>query len=266
LDYVVFSYVTANGDGFERNWQWITYDGVKWYVMPYDLDCIFGNMWQGTFFFPPEVFWYFAQYDHLHNTGPILFFLNYYKQEIVERYKDLRYSGQISCELFMQHFRSWYGRFGEEGYSLEYDRWPDSPCNGETILSPNWTTSDQDWLNYTWDDYYSFGEFDKTRSYKAGDKCTYGDRIWTATGTTQGVKPYIQLAHTDNFERLENYINRKIELLDVYFGYDRESYEVGIKNFEANKQTDKAHKVIRAGHLYIIKDGKTYSPDGKRVK
>ena len=27
-----------------------------------------------------------------------------------------------------------------------------------------------------------------------------------------------------------------------------------------------AHKLIRTGHLYIIKDGKTYSPDGKRVR
>lgn len=269
LDYVVFSYVTANGDGFERNWQWITYDGVKWYVMPYDLDCIFGNMWQGTFFFPPEVFWYFARYDHLHNTGPITFFLNYYKQEIVERYKDLRYSGQISCESFMQHFRSWYERIGEEGYSLEYDRWPNSPCNGETILSPNWTTSDQDWLNYTWDDYYSFGEFDKTRSYKAGDKCTYGNRIWTATGTTQGVKPYIQLAHTDRFERVENYISRKIELLDEYFDYDRESYEVGIENLASDTSSTGhffARKVIRGKHLYILKDNEIYSVDGKRVE
>ena len=25
-------------------------------------------------------------------------------------------------------------------------------------------------------------------------------------------------------------------------------------------------KIIRDGHLYIIKDGKTYNPDGKRVK
>ena len=268
VDYVVMSYVTSNGDGFQKNWQWITYDGMKWYVMPYDLDCIFGNMWQGTFLFPADVFWYFARYDHMHNTGPMLFFQKYYKQDIAERYKDLRYSGQISCEPFMQYFLSWYERIGKEGYDLEYGNWPNSPCNGQSVISPNWTASDSDWLIYTWDDYYSFGEFDKTRSYKAGDKCTYGDRIWTATTQTQGTAPYTKLAHTDSMERLENYINRKLELLDGFFGYDRKTYEDGLNDILSETEYSSAHarKYMKDGHLYIIKSGKTYSFDGKRIE
>ena len=262
------SYVTSNGDGFERNWQWITYDGVKWYVMPYDLDCIFGNMWLGTFFFPPEVFWYYARYDHMHNTGPMLFFLNYYKQEIADRYKDLRYSGQISCESFIRHFHTWYERVGKEGYSLEYSKWPDSPCNGESVISPNWTTSDQDWLTHSWDDYYNIKEYDKHRTYQAGEKCSLGDRIWTATTQTLGIAPYTKLAHTDSMERVENYINRKLELLDGFFGYDRKTYEDGITDISENEESSPAlaRKFLKDGHLYIIRDGKTYSIDGKRMK
>ena len=64
-DYVVMSFVTSNGDGFQKNWQWITYDGMKWYVMPYDLDCIFGNMWRGTFLFPADVFWFYKKYNQI---------------------------------------------------------------------------------------------------------------------------------------------------------------------------------------------------------
>ena len=43
IDYILFSNVIWNEDGFWKNWQYITYDGNKWFIMPYDLDCIFGS-------------------------------------------------------------------------------------------------------------------------------------------------------------------------------------------------------------------------------
>ncbi|MBR0070540.1 MAG: CotH kinase family protein, partial [Synergistaceae bacterium] len=46
-DYMIFSDVVKNSDGFGKNWQWFTYDGVKWYVGAYDLDMSFGGHWQG---------------------------------------------------------------------------------------------------------------------------------------------------------------------------------------------------------------------------
>ena len=266
-DYVVMSFVTSNGDGFEKNWQWITYDGTKWFVMPYDLDCILGNMWQGTFLFPADVFWYYAKYDNVHKTGPIYYFMRYYGQDVADRYKELRYADVISCSSIMNHFLSWYERVTDEGYNLEYTKWPNSPCNGQSIVSPNWTTSDSYWLTYTWEDYYAFGEFNKARSYNAGDKCTYGGRIWTATTQTQGIAPYTKLAHTDSMERLKSYIDRKLELLDGFFGYDRKTYEVGLNDIPSETEDSSAHvrKYMKDGHLYIIKDGKTYSIDGKRI-
>ena len=263
IDYVVMSYVTSNGDGFEKNWQWFTYDGTKWYVQPYDMDCIFGNMWQGTLLFPAEIFWYYSNYDKITMTGPVFHLLRYYKKDIASRYKALRNSGQISCDSFMNHFISWYNRFSGDGYDLEYNKWPDSPCNGESVISSNWTTSDTEWITHSWDDIYSIAAYDNTRSYLQGDKCTLEDRIWTATQTTQGVRPYTKLAHTDNIERVKNYISRKIELLDKFFCYDPN--DVGIQKPITNERQD-ARKVIRDKHLYIIKDNETYSVDGKRVE
>jgi len=63
-------------------------------------------------------------------------------------------------------------------------------------------------------------------------------------------------------------IRTLVEAMNKVCAYpcDPDIIEVGIENLEANNQTDKARKVIRAGHLYIIKDGKTYSIDGKRIK
>jgi len=262
IDYIVMSYVTSNGDGFEKNWQWFTYDGVKWFVQPYDMDCIFGNMWQGKFLFPAETFWYYHNYDKMIRTGPINYFLEYFGEDIASRYRELRRSGQISCSSIMNHFHSWYERITPEGYDLEYNKWPDSPCNGESVINPEWTTSDSYWLEYTWDGYYRLEAYDNTRTYQAGDRCTSNDRIWTATTTTIGIPPYTKLAHTDNLERVESYVSRKIELLDGFFDYN--PIDDGIKEPPSDNQPA-TRKVIRDKHLYIIKDGETYSIDGKKI-
>ena len=36
IDYTIISDIVGNFDGFWKNWQWITYDGVKWFVCLYD--------------------------------------------------------------------------------------------------------------------------------------------------------------------------------------------------------------------------------------
>ena len=160
----------------------------------------------------------------------------------------------------MNHFHSWYEQITLEGYDLEYRKWLDSPCNGESVINPEWTTSDSYWLAYSWGDYYNLEAYDNNRTYQAGDKCTSNDRIWTARTTTTGIPPYTRLAHTDNLERVESYVSRKIELLDEFFGYN--PIDVGIKEPPSDKQPA-ARKVIRDKHLYIIKDGKAYSADGR---
>ena len=62
LDYVVFFYFTANGDGSLKNWQWFTYDGVKWMVTPYDMDqCLglglYGQVRPSSFLLDLQVLW-----------------------------------------------------------------------------------------------------------------------------------------------------------------------------------------------------------------
>lgn len=46
IDYLITCDVLRNTDGFADNWQWVTYNGVKWYVCLYDVDNILGNHWQ----------------------------------------------------------------------------------------------------------------------------------------------------------------------------------------------------------------------------
>ena len=122
----------------------------------------------------------------------------------------------------------------------------------ETIVNPGWETED-DWENFN-----QYPVFSKEVTYQAGDKCTDRYRIWTATATTKGIRPYKQAGQIDSQERTEEWIRGRIALLDNYFSYDPDHVNAPT----ANKQPA-TRKVIRDKHLYIIKDGKAYSADGR---
>lgn len=257
-DYIVHSYVTNNYDGHWKNWQWFTYDGTKWYVEPYDLDCTFGHHASGLVLLTPEWNHHIGThyYEFPVNAGMQKFFLKYYFDEIKDRYEALRNNQLVDVQRYLSYFKNWMDRIGQEGFDLEYAKWNASPCIMETIVNPNWETED-DWENFN-----QYPVFSKDATYHAGDKCTDRYRIWTATATTKGVTPYKQMGQVDSMERLEEWIRGRISLLDEYFSYDPN----GMKEPSSDKQNANARKVILAGHLCIIKDGKIYSVEGKRKK
>ncbi|MBO5592078.1 MAG: CotH kinase family protein [Prevotella sp.] len=257
-DYIVHSLVTNNYDGHWKNWQWFTYDGVKWYVEPYDLDCTFGHHDSGTIIFPPE--WNSLYCSHFYqfpvNAGIQKLFLEYFFENIKNRYIELRVKKLIDGDRYSQYFRNWAERIGEEGYEMEHTKWGNSPCFIETVVNPNWETEDN------WENYGSYPTYSPDSTYHTGDRCKVAYRIWTATGTTKGVRPYKQIGQVDSQERIENWIKERILLLDEYFSFDPDR----ITDLASDKQKVDTRKVILAGHLYIIKNNETYSIDGKRVK
>ena len=255
-DYYVHSIVTNNYDGHGKNWQWFTYDGIKWYVEPYDLDCTFGHHASGDVIMPPE--WNCSTGERYYQfqgaSGIQSLFRKYFSDAIKERYVTLRGKQLIDAERYSDYFRAWVDRIGQEGFNMEYAKWKESPCILETIVNPNWETED-DWENFN-----QYPVFSTDVTYQAGDRCTDRHRIWTATATTKGVRPYKQVGQVDSIGRVDEWIRERISLLDGYFSFDPN----GIKELPSDKQTrTNARKVIRAGHLYIIKDGKVYSADGK---
>ena len=257
-DYIVHSLVTNNYDGHWKNWQWFTYDGVKWYVEPYDLDCTFGHHDSGTIIFPPE--WNSLYCSHFYqfpvNAGIQKLFLEYFFENIKNRYIELRVKKLIDGDRYSQYFRNWAERIGEEGYEMEHTKWGNSPCFIETVVNPNWETEDN------WENYGSYPTYSPDSTYHTGDRCKVAYRIWTATGTTKGVRPYKQSGQVDSQERIETWIKERILLLDEYFSFDPDR----ITDLTSDKQKVDTRKVILAGHLYIIKNNETYSIDGKRVK
>lgn len=71
IDFIIYGLVTSNIDGFGKNVQLFTYDGVKWFVAPYDLDETFGISWVGSFLFPPEWSWISADYRMNESTNKV---------------------------------------------------------------------------------------------------------------------------------------------------------------------------------------------------
>lgn len=257
-DYYVHSIVTNNYDGHGKNWQWFTYDGTKWYLEPYDVDATFGHHASGVMLLPPE--WNVHTGKHFYefegNSGIQKLFLKYFFDDMKDRYITLREKHLIDVERYTSYFRQWMDRFGSEGYNLEYTKWGNALCIRGTIVNPNWETEDN-WENFT-----QYPVYSEDVTYHAGDKCTLIFRIWTATATTKGVRPYDIYGHVDSLEKTGGWINGRIELLDQYFSYDPDS----IKKTPPNWYATKARKVIRAGHLYIIKGDRIYTPDGKIIE
>lgn len=214
VNYLVFSTVTNNYDGYTKNWQWLTYDGDKWFVAPYDLDCTFGNYHVGTFLFPPQYSYVDSDYTFdLSRRGIATWFWDYYFEEISKRYAELRDAGIIDPAHISQLLHAWHDRIGDAQYEAEWRAWPDCLCIGETVTNEGWEAVER------WENYYHVAEWKEATTYQCGDSCRLGERIWIATAAVTGVKPYSQLGYTDSLERLDNWIGRRIALEDGYFGY-----------------------------------------------
>lgn len=119
IDYLIFSDVVSNYDGFRKNWQWLTYNGAKWAVAPYDLDGIIG--WNGWSEQSPDS-------ERFGNTLdlPTGWVIKYFDTELCERYKELREKVLISTNIFGL-LRNWSSRIGASNYDKDLSKWPQTP-------------------------------------------------------------------------------------------------------------------------------------------
>ena len=94
IDYMIFSALVQNSDGFGKNYILTTYDGVKWWYNAYDLDAVFGNHWTGGHYYPiNQERTSFAGQNDLIRLHHLIY--SYSKDKLIARYKELR-SGILS--------------------------------------------------------------------------------------------------------------------------------------------------------------------------
>ena len=115
IDYIIFSQVTGNQDGYIKNWQLFTYDGIIWAVGAYDLDGTWG--WDSWNFVNPFSTWGGT------GTMPIAMMVDNYKSEIKARYAELRNMGIITLDKIMQPLYNYVKVIGIDYYDKEYEKW-----------------------------------------------------------------------------------------------------------------------------------------------
>lgn len=230
MDYLSLALVQANYDAFRKNWQWFTYDGKKWFLAPYDVDCVFGIQFHGTYSLDARYSNYLDDYKMraLTKDGPCNWFFEYYFDDLKKRYAQLRNSGVLTAEHIMEYIYDWQERVGQEMYDKEFKAWPESYCINEMIPNTHWSTTD-DWTGYE-----NVPDYSWSKNYVAGDKVWYRWRIWTATGSSKGEKPGKQLGYLESVSRIHEWIGRRFELEDDYLGYSpaaQSSYTLTIPSF-----------------------------------
>ncbi len=142
IDYIIFSNLIQNVDGWGGNWQWTTWDGVKWNPNPYDLNASLGLDPYGLIATSPV--------ESVSSGAIAAYVYKYYITEIKDRYKYLKNSKIISLDNIIGLFYSWIKRIGTDNYANEFKKWNSTPSQRES------------YLNY---EYWDVSEGPKTTSY-----------------------------------------------------------------------------------------------------
>ena len=135
IDYIIFSNLIQNADGWGGNWQWTTWDGVKWNPNPYDLNASLGLDPYGLIANSPN--------EKVSSGAIAAYVYKYYTTEIKDRYKYLKSSKIISIDNIIGLFYSWIKRIGTDNYANEFKKWNSTPSQRKSYLnSEYWDVSE----------------------------------------------------------------------------------------------------------------------------
>ena len=231
VDYVILSDLIKNTDGFEKNWQWFSYDGVKLYVGLYDCDQSFGSKDHGYSISEP-----LSTHVSSFIKRPEGFIVNYYQEELSNRYKELADKGIINANNIFGLLKDWCLRIGTDFFKEEYRKWNDSPCIADSIVrSEYWNVVKDTNGNIQ----TSLSEtFDATNAYNVGDKVSFGMNEQMGYFNFVCIKateplavnvphevsiysPIKQYKHCDNIYRVEKWIVQNLKNMDILYNYSR---------------------------------------------
>lgn len=231
VDYVIFSDIVRNGDGFSKNWQWFTYDGVKWWVGLYDCDCTFGGFFTGDQIKNPIT-------DHLNTSTnlPNGFITKYYAAELINRYKYLADNGIVSADNIYSLIQDWCMRIGTDFFKEEYKKWADSPCIADSVVRSEYWEVILDGNGNPQTD--TSETFDATQAYNVDDEVSFGinnqmgffkykcikSTAPLSTNTPHEISAYSPISsfkHCDNIYRVQKWIEQNTLNMDKVYNYIR---------------------------------------------
>lgn len=231
IDYMIVSDLIKNTDGFNKNWQWLTYDGKKWYVGLYDCDMSFGGHFMGN-----QITDVLTKHVDTSLLRPNGYITKYYEQELNDRYKKLADLDIASSANIFSLLRDWTMRIGTEFFKEEYKKWRDSPCIADSIVNSNyWEVIYDEEGNPQTDTQETF---DATHAYNIDDVVSFGISASMGYFKYKCIKPTTALdtniphsestycpiktfKHCDSIYRAQRWIEKNTENMDKLYNYIR---------------------------------------------
>lgn len=231
IDYLITIDILRDIDGLKKNWQWFTYNGIKWWVGLYDCDCVFGGMHLGNMLYSPIN-------SHLGNDLqlPTGFILKYYNDVLEKRYAQLADAGIISAGNIFSLLQDWCMRIGTDFFKEEYKKWADSPCIADSVVRSEYWEAVLDGSGNPQTD--TSETFDAAHAYNVGDVVSFGlnaqmgyfkYKCIKATSalsantphTVSAYSPISEFKHCDNIYRVQKWIELNTSNMDKVYNYTR---------------------------------------------
>lgn len=231
IDYQIVSDLIRNSDGFRKNWQWFTYNGVKWWVGLYDCDMSFGGHFQGN-----QIKDVLTEHIYADTYRPNVYVIKYYSDEMEKRYKFLADKNIISAENIFNILRDWTMRIGTDFFKEEYEKWKDSPCISDSIVrSDYWEVVKDEYGNPQTE---ASETFDASKAYLIGESVTFGLNesmgyfkfkcIKATTALSNNIpheistySPIKEFRNCDNLYRAQKWIEQNTQNMDKVYKYTR---------------------------------------------
>lgn len=220
IDYILFSDVILDTDTGANNVLWATWDGVKWFACPYDIDRILG-IWGGyctgnqpNLLLSREG--YPTYYIGLNST---------FRSRLVARYAELRDGGIFSVDNLISYCTRWVDAIGFDNYEKEFERWPNNLVNNNSVVNSTYWEIDSSDIQQT-------GTWDATTEYAVGDVVYYGAGNVSGYGSVCGYykftclqpntnqRPFTELRCRDSLWRLYSWLTTQIDMMDSYYNYN----------------------------------------------
>ena len=220
IDYFINSQVCYNYDGFNKNWQFLTWDAKRFGISSHDWDTLFAANFLGTMVIPDSAKTILGIRDNI----PTKLLVDLYKTELDARYKQLRDLGLISVDYIMKSLEKWCKRVGFENYKEDFKLYPNTPPNRDSGLnSEYWEV-----INTTND----MNTYDDAKNYKVGDTVIYGFTqryVFKCVKAHNNQKPTTimypsypeELGYYESLYRIKAFLDLRIPFLDTYFNYNK---------------------------------------------
>ena len=224
VDYAVLSDAIYNYD-YMKNIQWTTWDGEKWFLNFYDMDCTLGaNSSADSIHYPTTT------HTTTATMHPLRFVVENYTTELEARWAELRNLKIVDAKHISQKIDHYVKTWGKDAFDAESERWPDYPYDRNMVVDgENWeleVDSEGNPVIYT----TTYHTWNDSTNYAVGDVVQYNPSTssqpsqgwwyrFTALAANANKKPVTTTGFKDNIFRLYNWLKQQISNMDTLYNY-----------------------------------------------